>query len=135
MSNIIERARMLRAVIEQTVETLTDTDALNTPELFPAWSGDGVSYTTGQRLYRNGELVKVLQDHTSQNDWLPESAPSLYAKVLTSIDGTILEWVQPDSTNPYMKGDKVTHADKAWISDIDNNVWEPGIYGWSEITE
>lgn len=135
MSNIIERARMLRAVIEQTAETLTDTDALNAPELFPVWSGDGVNYTTGQRLYRNGELVKVLQDHTSQNDWLPESAPSLYTKVLTSIDGTILEWVQPDSTNPYMKGDKVTHAGKTWISDIDNNVWEPGVYGWSEITE
>ena len=44
----------------------------------------------------------------------------------------IPEWEQPDSTNPYMKGDKVTHGGKTWVSDIDNNVWEPGVYGWSE---
>ena len=42
-------------------------------------------------------------------------------------------WEQPDSTNPYMKGDKVSHNGKIWVSDIDNNVWAPGIYGWSEI--
>lgn len=45
---------------------------------------------------------------------------------------TIPEWVQPDSTNPYMAGDKVTHNGKTWVSDIDNNVWSPGEYGWSE---
>ena len=22
---------------------------------------------------------------------------------------------------------------KTWISDIDNNVWEPGVYGWTEL--
>ena len=41
----------------------------------------------------------------------------------------IPEWEQPESTNPYMKGDKVKHNDKTWVSDIDNNVWEPGVYG------
>ena len=41
-------------------------------------------------------------------------------------------WEQPESTNPYMKGDKVTHAGRTWVSTIDNNVWEPGVYGWEE---
>ena len=45
----------------------------------------------------------------------------------------IPEWEQPDSTNPYSKGDKVTHNGKTWVSDVDNNVWEPGVYGWSEV--
>ena len=32
----------------------------------------------------------------------------------------------------YAKGAKVSHNGKHWISDVDNNVWEPGVYGWSE---
>ena len=47
---------------------------------------------------------------------------------------TIPEWVQPDSTNSYSKGDKVTHNGKTWVSDIDNNVWEPGVYVWTDAT-
>ena len=43
------------------------------------------------------------------------------------------EWKQPDSTNPYQKGDKVTHNGKTWESTADNNVWEPGVYGWTEV--
>lgn len=34
-----------------------------------------------------------------------------------------------------MTGDKVRHNDKVWISIIDNNVWEPGVYGWNEVIE
>jgi hypothetical protein len=26
----------------------------------------------------------------------------------------------------------VSHNDKHWISDVDANIWEPGVYGWSE---
>lgn len=32
-----------------------------------------------------------------------------------------------------MAGDKVSHHEARWISDIDNNVWEPSVYGWSEV--
>lgn len=133
--DIIERARALRKQIEEGAAAMDDVKALQFPELFPAWSPDGVSYATGLRVRYNGILYKVLQDHTSQEYWTPEDAPSLFAQVLTSEDGTPLAWVQPDSTNPYMKGDKVTHAGKTWISTVDNNVWEPGVYGWDEVTE
>lgn len=112
-------------------ESATDEMALNVPVLYPAWR-DGVTYTTGQRVRHDGTLYKVLQDHTSQTDWAPDAAPSLFAKVLIPDPETVPEWVQPDSTNPYMQGDKVTHNSKTWISDIDNNVWEPGVYGWTE---
>lgn len=63
----------------------------------------------------------------------PIEAPSLFAKVLISVDGTILAWEQPDSTNPYMLDNKVSHNGKNWVSIVDNNVWEPGVYGWEEI--
>ena len=44
------------------------------------------------------------------------------------------EWVQPTGTHDaYAHGDKVSHSDKHWTSDVDSNVWEPGVYGWTII--
>ena len=110
----------------------TDEQALTVPALYPAWRS-GVTYTAGQRLLYNSVLYKVLQDHTSQETWTPDAAPSLFAKVLIPDETVIPEWEQPDSTNPYMKGDRVLHNGKTWESTVDNNVWEPGVYGWTEV--
>lgn len=134
MSAILERARHLRAIIEDNATVMTDEAAADAVELFPRWSGEGVSYVVGDRRRFGETLYKCLQDHTSQEGWDPESAPSLWAEILPGQDGTdIGEWVQPDSTNPYMTGDRVTHNGKTWESTVDNNVWEPGVYGWSEV--
>lgn len=44
------------------------------------------------------------------------------------------DWVQPTGAqDAYQKGDKVTYEGKHYISDIDNNVWSPTTYGWSEV--
>ena len=130
--NIIDRARALRAQIEQLAETLDDTTALDNTELFPSWS-ENFFYETGFRVRYGGILYKCLQPHTSQSTWNPTDAPSLWARVLIPDPDVIPEWIQPDSTNPYMIGDKVTHNKKTWICTIDNNVWEPGVYGWNEV--
>ena len=130
---LIERARELRAIIEQAAKSLDDETALQGVELFPKWS-ENSKYKTGERLRYNGILYKVLQDHISQSDWTPDVSSSLFAKVLIPDENVIPEWEQPDSTNPYMAGDKVTHNNKTWVSDIDNNVWEPGVYGWTVTT-
>lgn len=134
MSITIEQARAYRAAIIKAAESLEDEDALKAPMLFERWSGEGVSYTTDTRLYYEGTLYRVLQDHVSQASWNPADSPSLFAKVLIPDPGEIPEWEQPSSTNPYMTGDKVRHNGKVWISIIDNNVWEPGTPGtWEEI--
>ena len=130
--NIIERARQLRAQIEQLAETLDDNTAIDYVELFTSWATD-TTYEVGARVRYNSILYKCLQAHTSQSTWTPVDAPSLWAQVLIPDPETIPEWIQPDSTNPYMKGDKVTHNGKTWICNVDNNVWEPGVYGWDEI--
>lgn len=122
----------IRAMIELAASSLTDEEALEAPVLFPEWAV-GKAYVVGKRVAYNKKLYKVLQAHTSQADWTPDVAVSLFAEVLIPDPGTIPEWVQPGSTNPYMKGDKVRHNGKVWVSDIDNNVWEPGVYGWSEV--
>lgn len=135
----MEKARKLRPIIEKAMQSVDDSTALEAVSLFRAWDGNGVSYTTGTKLKDEGVLYKVLQDHTSQSTWRPKDAPSLFAKVLIPDPETIPEWVQPDSTNPYAKGDKVTHNGKTWVSLIDNNVWEPGATGteslWGEYNE
>ena len=129
---MIERARFLRKIIENLSESLTDENALEATELFPAWDEEA-EYAIGDRVRYNDVLYKCILAHTAQADWTPDVAVSLWAKVLIPDPEVIPEWVQPDSTNPYMKGDKVKHNGKTWICTIDNNVWEPGVYGWDEV--
>ena len=124
-----------RMLVAQQINGLTvdDNTALRMAEFYPEWAA-GVAYTAEYKVQRSGKLWRCLQDHTSQDGWEPESAPSLWAKVLIPDETVVPEWEQPDSTNPYSAGDKVTHNGKTWVSDIDNNVWEPGVYGWSEVS-
>lgn len=124
-------AKKYRQLIEAAAETLTDEQALEVPMLFKHWHPDE-EYEVDQRLYYEGILYSVLQRHTSQSTWTPEVSPSLFAQVLIPDPEVIPEWIQPDSTNPYMKDDKVSHNGDIWISTIDNNVWEPGVYGWEK---
>ena len=115
-------------------ESATDEQALESIPIYPAWQ-ENKSYTCGERVRYNDVLYKILQDHTGQADWTPDVAVSLFAKVLIEDPDIISEWVQPDSTNPYQTGDKVTHNGTTWVSTVDNNVWEPGVYGWAEAAQ
>lgn len=118
-------------------ETLSDAQALQVPMLFDEFDGNGVAYEVGKRIMFEGVLYKVIQAHTSQAEWTPVAAPSLFAKVINeTIDGSIPEFEQPDSTNPYMKGDRVMFNGKVYESLIDNNVYSPSDYpaGWKEVT-
>ena len=126
-----------KAIIDALVtlrNSATDEQALKASTLYPKWKV-GTAYQKGERVLHNDILYKVLTDHMAQADWTPDAAPSLFAKVLIPDKNVIPEWEQPESTNPYSKGNKVTHNGKTWLSTIDGNVWEPGVYGWEEITE
>ena len=116
-------------------DNLTDEQAVQVPLIFEAWQV-GVNYKVGKKLVYEEVLYKVLQDHTSQETWTPKDSPSLFARVLVDDGGAVLDWVQPDSTNPYMKGDRVKFEGKIYESLIDNNTWSPTAYpaGWKEIS-
>jgi hypothetical protein len=131
--NFIENARRLRPIIERAMQSVDGRDALDAVGLYPAWAS-GVGYTVGDKVRHGDVLYRCLMGHTSQGTWKPDVSPSLWAQVLAE-DGKILPWQQPDSMNPYSKGDKVTHVGKVWVSDVDGNVWEPGVYGWTEIVK
>ena len=126
-------ALRIRANIETGAQSIPDESALETVYLFPVWRS-GTAYAVGYRARYNGILYRCLTEHTSLDVWTPDASPSLWARVLVE-DGKILPWEQPNSTNAYSKGDKVTHNGKTWVSDVDNNVWEPGVYGWSVVSQ
>ena len=130
---MIELARKLRPYIEKAAVSLSDEDALEAVQLFPAWNS-AATYAVGDRVRYNDILYSCLTAHTAQADWTPTAAPSLWAKVLIPDPDVIPDWEQPESTNPYKKGDKVRHNGKIWVSEYDVNTWEPGVFGWTEVT-
>ena len=126
---------IMKLIIKQAKQVTDDVEALSIQVLYEQWDDQiGKTLKVGGYINYNKILYKVLQEHTVQEEWKPDVSPSLFAKVLVDPTGeTILEWEQPDSTNPYMKGDKVMHNGITYVCDIDNNVWEPGVYGWSVV--
>lgn len=124
-----ELARKFRKFIEQMSENATDEEALDNILAYPKWAV-GKEYTKDDRVRYEDVLYKVLQNHTSQSDWTPDVAVSLYVRV--SIE-EYPDWVQPQGAHDaYNKGDKVTHLEKHWESEIDANVYEPSVFGWTE---
>lgn len=132
-----QEATELRETIDTIVDDYTDEQALDSKILFPNWH-DNTAYAVNDRVRYGGRLYKVLQAHTSQSDWTPTRAPSLFAQILTGEEtGEPQEWQQPDSTNAYMYGDRVIYDNKIYESTIDFNVWAPDNYsqGWTLIED
>ena len=125
-------ARKLRAYIEKAAMSLTDEDALDAVELYPAWK-TGTAYTVDERIRHEGILYRCVQSHTSQADWTPDATPALWTRI--SLDEWP-EWVQPTGAqDAYMKGDKVSHNGKHWVCDMDYCTYEPGVYGWTTMED
>lgn len=123
------KAKQLRKLIEHLAITLDDETALTGVELFPMWA-IGVDYAVDDRVQHGGTLYKCVQAHTSQEHWTPDATPALWVVVTVE---EWPEWVQPTGAqDAYAKDAKVTHNGERWISDVDSNVWEPGVYGWTK---
>ena len=123
----------IREMIEKASASLPDADAIEAVWLFPLWAV-GVAYSVGERIQYDGKLYKVVQAHTSQADWTPPTVPALFTEVAPS--GTIPVWKQPTGAqDAYNKGDKVYYpakGDDIYRSTVENNVWEPTVYGWEK---
>ena len=141
MTNKVQAALELRKALQLFLATLNvDTQAemmLEVASVFPKYQ-TGKAYKAkevfsyGVNNVGDPQLYQVLQDHTSTEQWTPDIAVSLYKKIGVTEDG-YAEWVQPlGASDAYNKGDVVSHKGKLYASDIDANVWEPGVYGWVE---
>lgn len=141
-----QEALEIRKALQLFLSTLdVDTqseDILEVASVFPKYQV-GKAYKTkevfsyGENSVGDAQLYQVLQDHTSSEEWTPDTATSLYKAVGVTKEG-IPEWVQPlGDSDAYHIGDVVYYNEQKWIctqADANgNNVWKPGVYGW-EVT-
>lgn len=130
----MEEGQKMQAELQQSsvLSYATDNQAFIMRYLYPEWSGESVSYKKNDRFMYHDKFYKVLQNHTSQADWIPDTASSLYVEIANPAE----EWPefkQPTGAHDaYNKGDKVTFEGKKYVSLIDANVYSPSAYpnGW-----
>lgn len=133
---IIDEAKKLRALIEKMAESLDDETAEQNAYVFPLWAV-GVEYEVDYKVRYNDVVYKVLQAHTSQADWTPDVAVSLFVKVHKQdpTDEYPL-WTQPQGAHDaYKKDSKCSYPyhERYWVSNCNGNVWSPLVYGWDEV--
>ena len=113
---------------------IDDTTAAEHADLFALWAYP-INYKAGNIRRYGGKLYRCVKDHASQEDWTPEAAASLWTITADPAEEWPA-WSQPvGAHDAYNAGAKVSHQDKHWISDQGSNVWEPGVYGWTEAKE
>lgn len=130
----IEEGQKMQAELQQSsvLSYATDEQAFVMRYLYSEWSGESVSYKKNDRFMYQDKFYKVLQDHTSQSDWTPDTASSLYVEIADPAE----EWPefkQPTGAHDaYAKDAKVTFEGKHYKSLIDANVYSPTAYpqGW-----
>ena len=126
----MQEADGIRKAIDTFAKNQTDETLIGNKAAFSLWRA-GLQVTVGQILRYGDDIYRVIQPHTTQTDWAPDITPALFTKI--SLE-EYPEWVQPTGAqDTYNAGDKCSHNNKHWASNLDGNVWEPGIYGWSEV--
>lgn len=127
-----ENAQAIANSITLATSYLDDEQAESVTNLYPLWES-GVAYAVGDRRQYDGLLYRCVQAHTSQEDWTPDKTPALWVRTSTE---EWPEWIQPAGAHDaYPKDAKVSHNGSHWISTMDANVYEPGVYGWEEVTD
>lgn len=147
LQNNIERAKVSMSIAFVKMAEKGEIDEITASEhmeMFLPWSeketynmGDLRTYITKYTNEYNIPIVemklyKCLQAHTAQTDWAPNNTPSLWKEIVMAKDGIPI-WSQPISQlDAYMLNNEVVNPEdgKVWVSDYDNNVWKPGVFGW-----
>ena len=128
--------RLTVAPLMADTAAMSDEQASKLTALFDVFDGDGRSYSVGDVASYDGVLYRVVQAHTSQDDWTPDVVPALWTPVRETAGATPDEWVQPTgAADAYNVGDRVTFQGQVWESVIDANVWSPTGYpaGWKKV--
>jgi len=119
-------------LVNAQASAMSDEAAASMPALFDGWTV-GTDYKTGDVVRWKGGLWRALQDSTAQDIYPPDGFVAGWKRIGEPDASGVFPWSQLlGATDAYMKGDKVTHKDSLWVSDVDWNVWEPGVYGWTK---
>lgn len=138
--NKMQAAEQMRKALQLFAATLDDDKALEVATVYPAYRV-GVAYAVdeifsyGVNAVGDPQLYRVVQAHTSQADWTPDSAASLYSPIGLTAEGVVI-WSQPTGAHDaYNKGDVVSYEGSLYESLIDGNVYSPAAYpaGWQVV--
>ena len=125
----IENIEMFQKQLEAITDTLTDEEAKGLSLLFEEWRPSEV-YKIGDRIRYTGVLYKCLEDNNATMETPPSVMPSVWTEIFAeTVSEEIPAWEQPEEGNGYADGDRVIHNDIIYISQVDNNIWEPGTAG------
>ena len=116
------------------IDELEEDELLGMIDLYESYE-IGKSYQADDIFNYEGKLYKVIQEHTSQDDWIPSELPALYLNMMP--ENVIPEWKQPvGGHDAYNIGDKVIFEGEVYECIIDGNTWKPTDYlqGWKLIT-
>ena len=104
------------------------------PRVFPTWDENWTG-KAGTILMDEGKLYRSIHDITNAaQNTKPSATPSMWTQI-GDPTAEYPEWIQPiGAHDAYNQGDKASHGGKNWVSTVDGNVWQPGVYGW-EVAE
>ena len=139
-SNMEQASEQMRKALQIFAQTLTDEQAMEISTIYPsyevgrAYSADEL-LTYGINDVGDPQLYRVVQAHTSQEDWTPDATPALYTPIGLNPQG-YPKWSRPTGAHDaYNTGDIVDYNGTLYKSLIDGNVWSPEEYpaGWEKV--
>lgn len=138
----LQAAEQFRRAMQMFASSLTDEQALEIATVYPKYevgkvyvTGDFLTY--GENTTGDPQLYKVVQNHTSQEDWKPNENPALYEPIGLDSEGYPV-WSKPSgSHDAYNIGDIVNYNGTLYKSLIDGNVYSPEEYpvAWETYAE
>lgn len=131
--NKLQAAEQFRRALQMFAQSLTNEEALEIATVYPKYEV-GKTYKENEYLIYgetstgDPQLYKVVQGHTSQEDWKPDETPSLYEPIGLNQAGYPV-WSKPSGAHDaYSTGDVVDYNGTLYVSVIDGNVYSPDEY-------
>ena len=133
----LQMAEQFFKALQLFANSLDDEKAMEVAYVYDPWvvgkayaAGEFVTY--GVNGVGDPQLYKVVQGHTSQANWTPDAAASLFVAIGLDENGYPV-WSQPTGAHDaYNTGDIVDYNGTLYRSLIDGNVYSPDAYpaGW-----
>ena len=116
----LTESEISRMLITAQINTLTvdDATALRMMQFYPDWTV-GQAYTVGYKVQYGGKLYKVITAHTSQADWTPDVAVTLFERIDEVHDGTKYDPIPYDGNMALESGKYYTQDGVLYICNRD----------------
>lgn len=137
----LKNAEQFRKVVQMFAGSLSEEQAMEVSTVYPAWEPDHTYavddiFSYGANSVGDPQLYKVVQAHTSQDNWKPGSGTESLYDAFGLDDSGYPVWSQPSGAHDaYNTGDIVNYNGTLYRSLIDGNVWSPDAYpnGWEKV--